>query len=309
MLAGSEEKSVEVVDLDGSEKITICDDLPEFPFKGQYGRAGQIFQNRTPIICGGSDLSIFFCECHALYKSKWTYTASLAECRSQAQMAALTYPNGKEILLIIGGATRSSILSTVEFFDGDVWNQNVIAKIPQAVASHCVAKIDETSLIVIGGAIHMISGMTNHTYFYDLIKNQWSPGPKSITARIGHACGILNWKNPTTGVREKVVVSAGGGTIGTDSLSSVELLFLNHNEDFSNGWKRGPSLPKTAILSTMVEYQDSVILVGGSFQVDGYHLYQLSSPTGTWMKMKHVLKRRRNYHVSFLIPDELATCQ
>ena len=58
----------------------------------------------------------------------------------------------------------------------------------------------------------------------------------------------------------------------------------------------------------MVEYQDGVILIGGSGEADGRHMYQLSSPNGTWAKMKQTLKERRNYHVSFLIPDELVNC-
>jgi len=307
---GMEIKSVEVIDLNESRVNTTCEDIPDFPVKGfLIGRTGQLFRKTMPIICGGSNLQYSLCECHALYKGKWTYIASLKECRSEAQMVTLTYPDGKEILLIIGGATRSSILSTVELFDGDTWNLNVIAKMPQAIAGHCVVKINETTLMVIGGAIHIISGFTNHTYFYNLINNQWYPGPTIITPRTGHACGILNWRNPSSGLTEKVVIIAGGGTIGSGSLSSTELLFLDHNDDSSSGWKIGPNLPKTATLSNMVEYQNTVILVGGFLGVDGFHMYQLSSPSGTWTVMKQVLKNRGYYHVSFLIPDELVTCR
>ncbi len=110
-------------------------------------------------------------------------------------------------------------------------------------------------------------------------------------------------EKPGTGSLEKVVVAAGGA--GGGVLKSVELLFL---EDINSGWVAGPSLPKEVSSATMVEFQDSVILVGGSGNVGGQNLYQLDSPTGTWTEMKQALKVERSLHVSFLVPDELVNC-
>jgi hypothetical protein len=58
----------------------------------------------------------------------------------------------------------------------------------------------------------------------------------------------------------------------------------------------------------MVEYQDGVILIGGSRNPDPYNanLYQLSSPTGAWTKMEQTFYG--TLHVSFLVPDELVHC-
>jgi len=67
----------------------------------------------------------------------------------------------------------------------------------------------------------------------------------------------------------------------------------------------GPSLPKAISGSTMNEFQNGVILIKGNGQVD---LYQLTSPTESWTKMKQTLKEARGYHVSFLVPDELVNC-
>jgi len=39
-------------------------------------------------------------------------------------------------------------------------------------------------------------------------------------------------------------------------------------------------LPESVGHSTMIEYNNSVILIGGSGSVDGHHMYQLSSPKG-----------------------------
>ncbi len=63
--------------------------------------------------------------------------------------------------------------------------------------------------------------------------------------------------------------------------------------------------------STLVEYQNSVIQVGGSANVvdlSNHALYQLSSPHGNWTLMNQELKRGGYYDVAFLIPDELAKC-
>ncbi len=71
---------------------------------------------------------------------------------------------------------------------------------------HCVAKINETTLISMGG----IKGPNvRETYFYDSTANNWTQGPSFIDGRNGLACGVLNWVNPDTGKEEKVVVAAG----------------------------------------------------------------------------------------------------
>jgi hypothetical protein len=84
---------------------------------------------------------------------------------------------------------------------------------------------------------------------------------------------------------------------------------MNDYEESHAGWVMGPSLPKTAVWeSSMNEFQNGVILVGGNGQFEGDHLYQLISPNGTWTEMKQTLKVYQYRHVSFLIPDELVSC-
>jgi hypothetical protein len=70
----------------------------------------------------------------------------------------------------------------------------------------------------------------------------------------------------------------------------------------------GPVLPLTVTGASMNTFQNGVILIGGEGQVDGTHLYQLSSPNGTWKKMGKLLNAQRSQHVSFLVPDELVCC-
>ena len=59
---------------------------------------------------------------------------------------------------------------------------------------------------------------------------------------------MINWPNPKTGQKEKVVVTTGGG-----GLTSIELLFLNNIEA---GWKIGPEFENGWIWTAkMIEYK------------------------------------------------------
>ena len=113
------------------------------------------------------------------------------------------------------------------------------------MTQHCVAKINETTLISMGG--YSSGPDVRETYFYDSLTNTWTQGPSFVDGRNGPACGVLNWVNPNTGEEEKVVVAASGA-----SLKSVDLLFLN---DVTSGWVRGEDLPIEVFGATITEYQ------------------------------------------------------
>ncbi len=137
-----------------------------------------------------------------------------------------------------------------------------------------------------------------------------TPGPALNMGRINLCCGILKWINPESKQMEKIVVAAGGSRY-EESFSAVELLYLNENDFNSDEWVIGPDLPEGIVDATMVEYNNSVIIIGGSNDV-GWRkrndLYQLFSPKGPWIKMRQTLKEKRSSHVSFLVPDELVSC-
>ena len=96
--------------------------------------------------------------------------------------------------------------------------------------------------------------------------------------------------------------------LGVKAQSSTELLFLDEHLNYKTKWVMGPLLPAGAYQGRMIEYEKSVIFVGGSDGVDGKHLYQLDSPQGQWKELDQVLKTRRSMHVAFLIPDEFVNC-
>ena len=89
--------------------------------------------------------------------------------------------------------------------------------------------------------------------------------------------------------------------------NSTELLYFNDIDIIEKQWTAGPDLPTISYDATMVEYNNTVILVGGG--EDANQLYQLSSPKGLWVEMKQTLKSKRAAgHVAFLVPDEIVNC-
>ena len=237
----------------------------------------------------------------------WNPIASLSECRRYPSSATFTFAN-QDILFISGGYSDPT-LDSVESFNGTTWDQDKFTNLPQPTQIHCTVKINETMLFIVGGTgDENYSGALEITWFFHVVDNVWIPGPDLIVPRLLHSCGILSWLNPITDQIENVVVVAGGGDNSSVPLTSVELLHLENFQDLDLYWEEGPSLPKTVLGATMVEFENSVILIGGEGEVDGFHLYQLNSPGGPWLEMKQTLKEARSRHVSFLVPDDLVNC-
>ncbi len=179
----------------------------------------------------------------------------------------------------------------------------MFAALPKTIDLHCLVTINSSMLFLTGGLLDTTYfGESNYTYFFDVLNNKWISGPPLIYERYDHSCGVMNWFNSATGTTEKVVVVAGGTDKMGNALSSVQLLFMSNY----NNWADGPSLPKEISGSRMVEFQDGVILVGG--EGNDNQLYQLSSPDGPWTEMLQVLKEKRIYPVTFLVPDEIVDC-
>jgi len=300
--------SVEVVNLDESNPNLICDNLPNFPIFTTQGN-GHLYVKRTPIVCD-------VIECYTFFNGTWNSSPSLNERRAHSASAIFSNPNREEedIIIITGGIFDGNVLSSVESFDGQIWSQARFPALPNTLHSHCMVKINSSMLLLIGGVLQYApDDASSSTYFFDVLNNQWITGPQLNSERFDHSCGVMYWINPDTGTTEHVVVVAGGIDKNWDTLSSVELLFLNDYETSKQGWTFGPTLPETIFAASMTEFKGGVIFVGGLMaegpDFNGHNLYQLSTPTGPWTEMKQTLKQGRFDAVSFLIPDELANCQ
>jgi len=295
-------KSVEVVNLDENTPNLVCSNLPDVPI-GLQGLTGQLYQGSKPILCGGRNSSnITQCGCFLYENRSWNNIADLAECVWFPSSTTFTL-NGHEIFLITGGAINLHEASTVQSYNGSSWNKDNNAVLPLSIWLHCLVKINDSTLLMIGGRSGSI---TENTFFFDIGETKWMPGPALHFARFGHGCGIIDWFNPVTNQLEKVVFAVGGHN--DEYLDTVEMLFLNDQNIENLKWVLGPKLPKTASHGTVVEFNNSIVLVGGKGEVDGRHLYKLSSPNGTWTEMKQTLNESRYYHASFFVPDELVDC-
>ena len=296
VVSGFKQNSVEVINLDESSPNVTCKNFPDLPF-AINGGMGRLYEGDTPIVCGGFINEVDSCDCLSFKNGSWQVTSKLNSCRRFSGVATLSNVFGnfsEEMILIVGGRNEEQYFSNTESFDGREWKVGVVADLPRPAKQHCVVKINETTLMSMGG---IDARNVKETYLYNSVDNKWTPGPSFATGRNGPSCGLLNWKNEETGNEEKVVVAASGA-----SMRSVQLLFL---EDYEAGWVEGPDLPMYSFIGQMVEYQNSVIVIGGD---DDLYLYQLSSPEGPWIKMNQKVQNERNGHSAFLIPDELAEC-
>ncbi len=108
---------------------------------------------------------------------------------------------------------------------------------PVATSHHCMVRVNNTVLYAIGGYKYGdTTSSTRKTYFFNLLENKWTSGPQLGISRSYRSCGIMNWKNPATGVKEKVVVAVGRVAENSSTLRSVELLYLDNP---NSGWVSG----------------------------------------------------------------------
>ena len=188
-------------------------------------------------------------------------------CRTKAASEIFTNAEGKEVFFMAGGY-GNGLLNITQTFDGKNWNSQQTENLPEPVWEHCIVKINSSTLLSIGGKEYeysLAAYPSNNTYFYNVQANKWTPGPSLNIPRSALSCGILQWKNSETNRLEKVIVAAGGWNSAGNVSPIVELLHLEHNDTVKGDWVLGPELPKAAPDSTMIEYNNSVILVGGGF--------------------------------------------
>ncbi len=307
----AKEKNV-IINLDEENPNLICDDMPDRIFP-PYRAVGQLFMGKIPMICGGI---LNDCKCQAFQNGSWNIAPDLRECRSQAGSAILTNSDGKDIFFIFGGYgdKYGKILNTTEAFDGAVWENDHTENLPESIFEPCIVKINSSTILSIGGTKFLfLQGFTGpdkikNTYFYNAHTNKWTPGPSLHSPRSDLLCGKLKWKNPETSKMQDVIVAA--AEIGTTEKTIVELLFLNDDGNSEGEWVFGPELHESTYYATMIDYNNSVVIIGGGLGEDGRsHLFQLSSPNRAWIKMNQTLKFEKSRPLSFLVPDELVSCR
>ena len=168
--------------------------------------------------------------------------------------------------------------------------------LPNEIKSHCLIKMDEDNVLLTGG--YDENDKVNETWYFNTIKNTWTPGPSMVYSRVYHACAAVQ-------IHGTKVLMVAGNTYGEDS-NAVEILIEN-----SSSWIPGPSLPNT--------YLD---FLGHKLVSNGEALYYLNTVTNLifhlecesidsckWVELEQKLDMGpRQEAIAVFIDDDLADC-
>merc|ERR1712098_119433 len=134
------------------------------------------------------------------------------------------------------------------------------------------------SIFVIGG----YDGRRVLSDVFKLSNGVWSKHSSLNTPRFGHMCAVLD---------DRVLVISGTYD-GYTSLSSVEMLTSS-----STSWVEGPSLPTELYRGQVVEYDNSLYVLGGYSISDGDNnqVYRLDSGADQWTAEDITFTRRFRY--------------
>lgn len=288
----------EVIDL--QDPTMQCEPLPDFPIQTSQG-AG-ILMNQLPIICAG----IFSQGCFTLGQNdpisnlltQRSYTAGL-------KLDEFTF-------WVTGGHTlREGSFIYEKLSSTELVSLNEETRLgpelPIHVWGHCIAALDENSVILAGGVSneHYSSSVT---YIYNRLTGEWSEGPSMTIDRYLHQCA--SFKSEAHEGRN-VVVAAGGYSIINGMMSSAEIFDPMNPEQ---GWVPIADLPRELAEFSMITSPNGngVIASGGISGRDRqgsiYELKCTESGCEAWTELEQKIQNPRMNHVAVLVPDILTTC-
>jgi len=122
------------------------------------------------------------------------------------------------------------------------------------------------------------------------------------------ACGMWNYKNPSNGRTEQILVTASYIDPFTPVPASIQFLNLHDYHEHGSGWKPGPTLWFASGLNKIIQFENEIYIF--AYVNLNYKIYSLSSPTGNW-----TIKANTNviagdfFSPGMFIPSNLANCQ
>jgi len=129
-----------------------------------------------------------------------------------------------------------SKIFTMQITKSDLQSQwSKLADFEIGLSWHCMSQMDSVTIVVTGGyQKNPYSTCSQNSYFYDLIFEKWSVGPKLKEMRAEHACTFIAGRDG-----KPTAIIAGGYVFPKPSrLQTVEI----YNR-ISNQWESGPNLP------------------------------------------------------------------
>jgi hypothetical protein len=168
--------------------------------------------------------------------------------------------------------------------------------LPVGIALHCMALINSTAAIVMGGNKGDWTNSKN-THIFSSVNQEWSNGPALNQNKDVCVCGQIraNGQSPKTSV---IVIDAKN--------LSVEVLGEGETE-----WKFGPELPFSIGLTVLIEDESNgIYLIGGLSAELGIldKILYLPHAEANWQELPQKLKTKRHLHTAFFVPDEITNC-
>lgn len=150
-----------------------------------HGIGSMPFGYQDPIFCGGfrnADWNAVTDSCYGLYNETPVYDMTVA--RGNAASVALNQTH----IWITGGHTKwiSTPLTSSEFISFQSGVSKPGPDLPKPMEDHCMATINQTHVILVGGLDDDF--ISDETYIYDLELGLWSDGPKLNQKRRGFGC-------------------------------------------------------------------------------------------------------------------------
>jgi N-acetylneuraminic acid mutarotase len=204
-------------------------------------------------------------------------------------------------VLIVGGMTENTVLSSVERYDPQTETFTEVAPLRIPRARHTAVRLDDGTVLVIGGATQFShpTPITETVERFDPNSNSWTTMAPMNMKR---------WFHTTTKLQDgRVLVVAGAGIGSTPDERRAEIY-----DPAANSWTLTGSTRASHIRGTATLLLDGKVLVAGGLeygnQADDPLLYlinysELFDPaTGAWTELA-IMNETPFAHTATLLPD------
>ena len=205
---------------------------------------------------------------------------------------------------ISGGVDHNGTeIRTSEVLTENGWKL-VKSLLPVKIKLHCMAHLNLTTFILIGGQLNGSLDSSHTIYYYNTMEEVWSEGPHLIELRMYHVCGRI--------AKDKDSNEFTGITVGGIEFASGR--FLRGVEVLDDGhWKPGPDFPVEITCAALVEIPNGgILIIGGELnwmeRYDTIFRLDHGGKSAQWYALQQKLSHPNSMFTAFLIPDYLANC-
>ena len=226
---------------------------------------------------------------------------------------------GIEVLWVTGGETTDSdeykehpdsvTLMSTEFITSTLTTSMPGPDLPRLLMGHCLAKINESSTLLVGGQSEFVTSFDFMLDYY-IYTSGWTLMPGLLAfQRFEPACGMV-----LDSASQQRIVMVTGDNLATGNSVDVEteILFLDHEV---LEWTSGPVFPKVAedVSALTLPSNEKLIVLGtGLHYLDNpenfIYTFQCSSGLCDWILLDQRFEVTRLHPVTMLIPDSMIEC-